>query len=133
MREGSQAMLSAAPANEPDAGDLLDRRCVEEIRHIERVTGRSDLFSGFVLMLERNLGAFRAAFCDCVARGDAAGAARTAHTLKGACRQLGAQALGDLFHQIEASAKAGDYADAQRRFDGGAALIAQSLQALKLA
>jgi HPt (histidine-containing phosphotransfer) domain-containing protein len=132
MREGNQAVLAAVAANEPDAG-LLDRSCIEEIRHIERVTGRSDVFSGFVLMLERNLGSFRAAFCDCVARGDAAGAARAAHTLKGACRQLGAQALGDLFDQIETRAKAGDYADAQRRFDGGAALIAQSLQALKLA
>jgi HPt (histidine-containing phosphotransfer) domain-containing protein len=116
-----------------DALALLDRSCIDEIRHIERAMGRSDVLSGFVGMLERNVAAFPATFRDCLARGDAPGAARAAHTLKGACRQLGAQALGDLFHEIETSARAGNHADAQRRFDSGAALIAQSLQALKAA
>jgi hypothetical protein len=51
--------------------------------------------------------------------------------LKGTCHQLGAQALGDLFADIERSTKAGDYAEAKRKFDGGASLIAQSLEALK--
>jgi HPt (histidine-containing phosphotransfer) domain-containing protein len=112
---------------------LIDRTCIDEIRYIERATGRSDVLSGFVAMLERNIAAFPAAFGDCLARGDAAGAARAAHTLKGACRQLGAQALGDLFAQIESCAKAGDYADARRRFESGAALVAQSLEALRQA
>jgi HPt (histidine-containing phosphotransfer) domain-containing protein len=58
-------------------------------------------------------------------------ATRAAHSLQGACRQLGAQALGDLFADIERSAKAGDYAEAKRKFEGGASLIAQSLEALK--
>jgi HPt (histidine-containing phosphotransfer) domain-containing protein len=110
---------------------LIDRRCIDEIRHIERATGRNDVLSGFVLMLERNVAGFPAAFRACLDRGDAAGAARAAHTLKGACRQLGAQALGDLFAEIESSAQAGDYAGAQRRFDGGAALVAQSIEALR--
>jgi HPt (histidine-containing phosphotransfer) domain-containing protein len=112
---------------------LLDRTCIEEIRHVERAVGRNDVLSGFIRTLERNLAGFSAAFCDCIARGDPKGAARAAHTLKGACLQLGAEALGHLFADIESSAKAGDYADAIRRFDGGASLIAQSLQALKLA
>lgn len=115
------------------AVSLLDRQCIDEIRYIERATGRNDVLSGFVAMLERNVASFPGAFGDCLARGDAAGAARAAHTLKGACRQLGARALGDLFAEIEASARSGDYADAQRRFDGGAALIEQSLQALRTA
>jgi HPt (histidine-containing phosphotransfer) domain-containing protein len=115
------------------AVSLLDRQCIDEIRYIERATGRNDVLSGFVAMLERNVASFPGAFGDCLARGDAPGAARAAHTLKGACRQLGARALGDLFAEIEASAKAGDYADAQRRFDGGAGLIEQSLRALRTA
>jgi HPt (histidine-containing phosphotransfer) domain-containing protein len=115
------------------AVSLLDRQCIDEIRYIERATGRNDVLSGFVAMLERNVASFPGAFNDCLARGDAAGAARAAHTLKGACRQLGARALGDLFAEIEASAKAADYADAQRRFDGGAGLIEQSLRALRAA
>ncbi|MGH8667960.1 MAG: Hpt domain-containing protein [Burkholderiales bacterium] len=123
--------LASDPCMEDNA--LLDRSCIEEIRYIERAVGRSDVLSGFVGMLERNVAAFRAAFCESVARGDSAGATRSAHTLKGACRQLGARALGDLFADIERSCKAGDYAEAQRRFDGSAALIAQSLQALRAA
>jgi HPt (histidine-containing phosphotransfer) domain-containing protein len=112
---------------------LIDRLCVDEIRRIEQATGRNDVFSGFVRTLEGHLAGFGAAFSDYIARGDTRGAERAAHTLKGTCRQLGAQALGDLFADIESSAKAGDYAEAKRRFDSGASLIAQSLEALKQA
>jgi HPt (histidine-containing phosphotransfer) domain-containing protein len=110
---------------------LLDRSLVDEVRRVEQATGRTDLFSGFVRKLESDLTGFGAAFAGCVARGDHAGAVRAAHTLKGASRQLGAAALGDLFADIERSAKAGDYAEAKRRFDGGAGLLAESLEALK--
>ena len=41
--------------------------------------------------------------------------------------------LGDLFAEVEAAAKAGDFAGAKRTFDAGAALVAQSLDALKKA
>ena len=112
---------------------LLDLELVEEIKRIERATGRNDVLSGFVLKLEASLAGFAAAFSALVARGDAAGAVRSAHTLKGTCRQLGAMALGDLFAEIESSAKAGDYDTARRQFDGGAVLIAQSIEALKSA
>ena len=115
------------------ASPLLDRELIDEIRRIEQATGRTDLFAGFVRKLEDSLAAFRQAFSDCVARGDAAGAARVAHTLKGSARQLGALALGDLFADIEASAKAGDYEQAKRKFDAGADLIAQSVAALRSA
>ncbi|OAI52964.1 hypothetical protein AYO46_03990 [Betaproteobacteria bacterium SCGC AG-212-J23] len=111
----------------------LDRELIDEIKQVERVTGQSNLFSGFVSQLEGSLAEFRPTFSDCVARGDTNGAARAAHTLLGACRQLGARELSDLFAAIEGSAKAGDYAEAQRKFDAGAQLIAQSLEALKRA
>lgn len=112
---------------------LIDRELVDDIRRVERASGRNDVFSGFVGKLEGFLAGFGAEFAACVARGDAAGAVRAAHTLKGTCRQLGAPALGELFADIEASAKAGDYVEAKRRFDGGAGLIAESLEALKRA
>jgi two-component system sensor histidine kinase/response regulator len=112
---------------------LLDRGLIDEIRRIERATGRDNVLSGFVRKLEGNLAGFGAAFSDCIARGDTTGAVRAAHTLRGTCSQLGAQALGDLFADIERSAKAGDYADAKRKFDGAASLIARSLEALKQA
>ena len=112
---------------------LIDPQLIEEIRQVERATGRSDLLSGFVAKLEESLTAFPAAFAESVARGDEKGAVRAAHTLKGTCRQLGALALGDLFGEIESAAKGGDFTGAQRRFDEGAEIIARSLEALKRA
>jgi HPt (histidine-containing phosphotransfer) domain-containing protein len=112
---------------------LIDPTLVEEIRRIERATGRNDVFSGLVRTLEGSVTGFPKSLEEHVARGDAKGAVRAAHTLKGTCRQLGAVALGDLFAEIEASAKAGNYSEARRKYDEGAALIAQSLEALKSA
>lgn len=114
-------------------GNLLDRELIAEIRRIERSTGRTDVLSGFVRTLEDKLNDFARVFADCIARGDAAGAARAAHTLKGACHQLGAQALGELFGTIERTTKDGDYDEAKRKFDDSASLIAESLDALKRA
>ena len=91
------------------------------------------MLSGFVRKLEATLNDFGRTFSDHVARGDTTGAMRAAHTLKGSCRQLGALALGDLFAEIEASAKAGDYAGARQKFDENAGLVAQSIEALKRA
>lgn len=112
---------------------ILDRNLVADIRRIEQATGRNGIFAGCVQKLEENVAEFGAAFAACVAKGDTGGAARAAHTLKGASRQLGAQALGDLFADIERSAKAGDYEQAQRTLDGAADLIADSLEALRTA
>lgn len=131
---GMSALASATSMTAEAAADpLLDPQCIEEIRYIERATGRDDVLAGFIRTLEGSLEGFREAFADCVARGDVKGATRAAHTLKGTSRQLGARALGDLFADIESRAKNGDYAGAKRRFDSGAGLITQSLQALKRA
>ena len=112
---------------------ILDPGLVAEIRRIEQASGRDGIFAGCVQKLESNLAEFRAAFAACVKRGDTLGAVRAAHTLKGSCRQLGAQALGDLFADIERCVKEGDYVAAERTFDGGADLISDSLAALKRA
>lgn len=112
---------------------ILDRNLVADIRRIEEATGRNGIFAGCVRKLEENLDEFRDAFAACLSRGDTVGAARAAHTLKGACRQLGAQALGDLFADVERWAKAGDYEEAQRTLEAGADLIADSLDALRTA
>ena len=113
--------------------NLIDQEPIEEIRRIERATGRSDVFSGFIRKLEAMLDAFGPTFTECVARGDVAGAVRAAHTLKGTSRQLGAKAIGELFAEIEATAKAGDYDGAKAKFKAGASLIAESLEALRRA
>jgi len=112
---------------------LLDQSLVDEIRRIEQSSGRDGIFATCVGKLESNLADFRATFVSCVARGDTLGAVRAAHTLKGSCRQLGAQALGDLFADVERCLKEGDYAQAERAFDCGAGLVSDSLAALKRA
>ena len=112
---------------------LIDASLVDEIRRIERATGRNDVLSGLIATLEGNIVRFPEIFAACLAKGDHAGAVRAAHTLKGTCRQLGAQALGELFAGIETSAKAGRFDEAQGRYDQGVLLIAQSMEALKRA
>ncbi|HJY78622.1 MAG TPA: Hpt domain-containing protein [Burkholderiales bacterium] len=112
---------------------LLDRDLIAEIKRVGHATGRHDLHGGFVRKLEETLADFPAAFSRHLAQGDTAAAVRSAHTLKGSCRQIGAHALGDLFADIERSAKAGDYAAAKRMFENADDLIAQSIDALKQA
>ena len=114
-------------------GLLLDFEFIEDIRRMEQALARDDVLSGFVRDLENELAGFGAAFSGHLDRGDAKSAVRAAHTLKSACGQLGAQALGALFADIERSAKAGDYAQAQQTFGSAADLITQSLEALKRA
>jgi len=112
---------------------LLDRDLIAEIKRVGHATGRHDLHAVFVGKLEESLAQFPLMFSSFLARGDAAAAVRTAHTLKGSCRQIGAHALGDLFADIERSAKAGDYDAAKRMFENARDLVAQSLEALKQA
>jgi HPt (histidine-containing phosphotransfer) domain-containing protein len=126
-------MVHIAGMNERGSNSLIDHQLIDEIRRIEHATGRNDVLSGFVRKLEENIAGFGDAFAGHVARGDKTGALRAAHTLKGTCLQLGAQALGDLFSDIEDSAKAGDYAEAKRKFEAAGGLIAESLEALKQA
>lgn len=123
-------MTAPLPADQR-ASVLLDHSRIDEIRQIERAVGRDDVLSGFVRTLQGNLEGFGAALSDYIGRGDFTAAERVAHTLKGACLQLGAKALGDLFGDIESSIHAGDYSEAKRRFDGAASLIAHSLDALR--
>lgn len=111
---------------------VLDQELIDQIRLVERATGQSVLPS-LVRRLEETLNGFPARFADYLARGDNAGAAIAAHTLTGACRQIGARSLGDLFADIQGSVKAGQLAEAQRKLDAGAAVIASSIEALKRA
>lgn len=112
---------------------LLDRDLIAEIKRVGHATGRRDLHAFFVGKLEESLADFPATFSRHLERGDVAAAVRAAHTLKGSCRQIGAYALGDLFAEIECSAKAGDFDGVSRRFEESGELIARSLEALKQA
>ncbi|HUQ76679.1 MAG TPA: Hpt domain-containing protein [Burkholderiales bacterium] len=112
---------------------ILNQDLIAEIRRIEQASGQHGIFANCVRNLDSTIAAFGTAFAACVARGDKKGATLAAHTLKGSCRQLGAQALGDVFADIERCANEADYAEAQRTFEHSARLIAESLEALKQA
>lgn len=112
---------------------LIDQSLIDEIKQVERATGKQGLLAGFVRKLEEDLAAFGPVFADAVGRGNGPEAVRAAHRLKGACRQLGVAALGDLFADIERAAKEGDHGAAQRKFQDGSGLISRSLEALKRA
>jgi HPt (histidine-containing phosphotransfer) domain-containing protein len=126
-----QTMRSSEAKTLPNA--LLDPEPISAIKALERDLGRDDVFAGFLRELEASLARFGAEFRDYVARGNCVAAQRAAHTLKGTCRQLGARALGELFADIERTTSAGNYAEAKRKFDAAASLVARSLEALKLA
>jgi HPt (histidine-containing phosphotransfer) domain-containing protein len=112
---------------------ILNPELIAEIRRIEQASGQHGIFAKCVRNLESTLAEFGAAFAASIARGDISTAARAAHTLKGSCHQLGAQALGDVFNDIEYCVKAGDYDRAHRTFADSASLIADSVEALKQA
>ena len=126
----SPAASPAAPAGIPLAPALLlDEKRSIEIRDLMRESGAARYQE-----MIGNLGKDLAQFADALeATRDAPDAAliRHAHSLKGASRGVGAQALGDLFAELEQLAKAGDATVLTRRHADSHTLIAQSLQALR--
>jgi HPt (histidine-containing phosphotransfer) domain-containing protein len=74
----------------------------------------AELIDEFLDDAPRQLGSLRA----CAASGDAAGARRAAHTLKGNSRTFGAAELASLCQEAEAAAGAGDLDAVLARVDG---------------
>ena len=120
----------AQPKAPPQAASLLlDRGRFEEIRQLTDEAG-PDVFSGLVRSLEKELNAFDARFSGWIAQRDAAAVARAAHALKGSSHSLGAQALGDLFAELEQLAKAGNLPEAARKYAESKTIGGESILAL---
>jgi signal transduction histidine kinase/CheY-like chemotaxis protein/HPt (histidine-containing phosphotransfer) domain-containing protein len=131
-RSGSRSDKVSAPASiasGPDAPVLLNRERFEEIKMLTDEAG-PDVFSALVRGLEKDMNAFDAGLNGWTAQQDANGMSRAAHSLKGSSQSLGAQALGDLFANIEKVARAGDIAEARRIYAAGRNISADSLIAL---
>ena len=127
------AASPAVPVGMPLAPALLlDAKRSLEIRDLMRETG-ADLYQEMIGNLDKDLAQFADALDALAATRGTPDAAliRHAHSLKGASRGVGAQALGDLFAELEQLAKAGDVAALTRRHVDSQTLIAQSLQALR--
>ncbi|HTE14097.1 MAG TPA: Hpt domain-containing protein, partial [Burkholderiales bacterium] len=129
---GPRIAIEQAPppvASAPVTSQLLDRERYEEIRMLTNEAG-PNVFSGLVSRLEKDLNAFDAALVGWMAQQDATGFARAAHSLKGSSLSLGAQALGNLFADVEKLAKAGNLEDAGRKYSQGKDIGVASIAAL---
>lgn len=129
-RSGSRSDKVTAPAPAalgPDA--LLDRERFEEIKMLTDEAG-PDVFSGLVRGLEKDLAAFDAGVEGWMDKQDAHSMSRAAHSLKGSSHSLGAQALGNLFADIERVAKTGDIGAAHRIYSAGKTTGNDSIVAL---
>ncbi len=119
-----------APRVASSASILLDQQRVNEIVKLMKGSG-DDLFASMVNSLEADL----AGFCELVNSGataaDEMAVVRSAHSLKGASRGLGAQALGDFYAELERLAKSGDIGQIRRRLADNQTLAEHSLNALR--
>ncbi len=118
----------AVPAQ--GASLLLDRERFEEIRQLTNEAG-PDIFIGMVRNLEKDLDSFDAGLSGWMSQRDAKAVARAAHSLKGASHSLGAQALGDLFAELEQLSKAGQLDEAAHQYAENKKIGDDSILALK--
>jgi signal transduction histidine kinase/CheY-like chemotaxis protein/HPt (histidine-containing phosphotransfer) domain-containing protein len=109
---------------------LLDRERFETIRMLTDEAG-PDVFIGLVSSLEKDLNSFDTAMGGWMAQRDATGVARAAHSLKGSSHSLGAQALGDLFAEIEQLSKTGQLDEAAHQYAESKKIGDDSILALK--
>jgi signal transduction histidine kinase/CheY-like chemotaxis protein len=131
-RGGESAALAEQPAPDalaPAASLLLDRKRFEAIKSLTDEAG-PEIFTGMVRNLEKDLNAFDASLSGWMTQQDAKGLGRAAHGLKGSSHSLGAQALGDLFSEIEQLAKAGDLPEAGRKYAESKKIGSDSIAAL---
>jgi len=124
-----EAPPAEAAADEPGSVELLDRQRFEEVKSLTREAG-PDVLSGMVQNLQRDLEAFDAALAARLAQQDATGVARAAHSLKGSSHSLGAQALGNLFAELERLAKSGQLEAVAYHYQRGKPICADTLGAL---
>ena len=124
----NNALQAAAPDH--NVSLLLDRERFEAIRQLTDEAG-PDVFIGLVQNLEKDLDAFDTALSGWMSQRDAVGVARAAHSLKGASHSLGAQALGDLFAELEQLAKMGQLDEAAHQYAENKQIGSKSILALK--
>jgi CheY-like chemotaxis protein/HPt (histidine-containing phosphotransfer) domain-containing protein len=126
--ETNNAVQAAAPGQ--NASLLLDRERFEAIKLLTDEAG-PDIFIGLVHNLEKDLDSFDTALSGWMSQRDAVGLARAAHSLKGASHSLGAQALGDLFAELEQLSKAGQLDEAAHQYAQNKQIGSKSILALK--
>ena len=95
----------------------LDRTTLEQLRDLER-SGSPGFFSELADLFVRQAAEQLDSFRRSVAAQDAAGLARSAHTLKGSCGSIGAFAMMELCKRLEVAARASAWPEAGPLVDG---------------
>jgi CheY-like chemotaxis protein/HPt (histidine-containing phosphotransfer) domain-containing protein len=108
---------------------LLDERRVHEILDLTRDAG-DNVFGEMIEHLHVDIAELNSQL-DSGDDIDPAAFMRSAHSLKGASRSLGAQALGHLYEDLERLGKAADFVEFKRRVRESDALVERSLDALR--
>ena len=116
--------------HELDSHKLLDETRVREIRDLFRRSNAS-AFKRIIDKLDSDLVQFADALHKHVESAPVDDIKRMTHSLKGSSRTLGAEALGEMFVDLEILAGMGDIAAVNNCYIENQSLIEQSLHALR--
>ena len=109
---------------------LVDIERVEEV--IDLIcAGEHAAFNRWIDSLAADLAKFEALMRQASATEGRLDIQHAAHSIKGACLNIGLLALSDLFAELEHDAKTGQTAAVKQRYAANRAVEAQSLQALR--
>ncbi len=109
---------------------LIDIERVEEV--IDLIcAGEHAAFNRCIDSLAADLAKFETLMTQAAATERGLDIQHAAHSIKGACLNIGLLALGDLFAGLEEDAKAGQTAEIRQRYAANRAVEMQSLQALR--
>jgi CheY-like chemotaxis protein/HPt (histidine-containing phosphotransfer) domain-containing protein len=97
----------AAPVVQPQSGEVLDRRMLDQLRELQSKDD-PDLLANVLKLYLGDSPKAVAKVAQGVADGDAAVVERAAHTLKSASANIGATALSQLCAQLQAAGRSGN-------------------------
>lgn len=124
MGENADGNTSAATQS---AAHLLDREQIDSLIAAAGVDGAREIIAAFNRSTDELLARLR----EELGRGDLAGAARTAHALKGSSLNVGAVALSSAARIVEDACKASDAPRALGQISGASAHFTETIAAFE--
>ncbi len=124
---GGQEMVADS---KPDSPLLFDPRAIREISQLGR-DGEENLLDRFIELFDVETQKRIAALREALDSGRAEAVWPIAHSMKGACRNIGAMAMGEECETLESSAMHGDLAGARESIERIEELFERSLEAMK--
>jgi signal transduction histidine kinase/ligand-binding sensor domain-containing protein/CheY-like chemotaxis protein/HPt (histidine-containing phosphotransfer) domain-containing protein len=106
MGDKNSALDEIAGSAPPEAGEIFDHVAIENIRELERQTGKlilPELYKGFTLQMNEKLDQLS----EQITMGDATNIYKTAHAIKSMCANMGAEKIKITSARMEIDAKEG--------------------------